>query len=115
MNTRRRLVIALGACASVPGSVFAQPKKPPGVIGWLNTGLREASGDNLAEFKKKLATLGWQEGLFLAERQRIVQFALSQRWPVVGGAALAAAGALLSYSADASALYRALRIMSIGS
>ena len=272
MNNRRRVVIALGACASVPGTVFAQAKKPPVVIGWLNTGLREASGDNLAEFKKELATLGWQEGanyileelyaagqpnrlpalaeelaakkpalivaspapatiaaakaapripivvvtgispvntglaaslarpggmvtgltslvdelsakylelllaaapkvkrvgilgnvkvpayptyiknthtaierfriearfaevgnaeeldralpmlakegvqalvllpsagLFLAERQRIVQFALSQRWPVVGGAALAAAGALLSYSADASALYR---------
>jgi putative ABC transport system substrate-binding protein len=45
-------------------------------------------------------------GLFNAERERILQFALSQRWPVVGGAAMAPAGALLSYSADTSALYR---------
>ena len=64
MNTRRRLVISLGACASVPGTVFAQAKKPPVVIGWLSAGLRpEAGGGNLlAEVKKELATLGWQEG-----------------------------------------------------
>jgi putative ABC transport system substrate-binding protein len=64
MNTRRRLVVALGACASVPGTVFAQSKKPPVVIGWLSIGLRpEAVRDSLAEFKKELATLGWQEGI----------------------------------------------------
>jgi putative ABC transport system substrate-binding protein len=56
------LVIALGACASVPGTVFAQAKKPPVVIGWLSTGLRTEAAGNLAEFKKELATLGWQEG-----------------------------------------------------
>ena len=63
MNTRRRLIIALGACASLPGNVFAQSKKPPVVIGWLSAGpWPEAGGGNLAEFKKELATLGWQEG-----------------------------------------------------
>ena len=63
MNTRRRLIISLGACASVPGTVFAQAKKPPVVIGWLSAGLREAGEGTLAEFKKELATLGWQEGV----------------------------------------------------
>jgi putative ABC transport system substrate-binding protein len=42
--------------------VFAQAKKPPVVIAWLSAGQREADGANLAEFKKELATLGWQEG-----------------------------------------------------
>jgi putative ABC transport system substrate-binding protein len=45
-------------------------------------------------------------GLFTTERQRIVKFALAQRWPVAGGAGLATAGALLSYSADALANFR---------
>ena len=45
-------------------------------------------------------------GLFVAERRRIVKLALAQRWPVVGGGGLATQGALLSYSADGSALYR---------
>ena len=64
MNNRRRLVISLGACASVPGTVFAQAKKPPVVIGWLSAGARpEAGGANFAEFKKELATLGWHEGV----------------------------------------------------
>jgi putative ABC transport system substrate-binding protein len=40
-------------------------------------------------------------GLFGAERQRIVKFALVQRWPVVAGPQVFAnEGALLSYSAD---------------
>ena len=40
-------------------------------------------------------------GLFGAERQRIVKFALAQRWPVVAGPQVFAdEGALLSYSAD---------------
>ena len=45
-------------------------------------------------------------GLFNAEQQRIVQFALSQRWPVIGAAGWGAPGALLSYSADSLALHR---------
>src|SRR5262245_59830037 len=59
MNNRRRLVIALGACASVPGTTFAQAKKSPVVIGWLS--VRQRGADELAEFKKEFATLGWQE------------------------------------------------------
>jgi putative ABC transport system substrate-binding protein len=63
MNNRRRLLIALGACASVPRTVFPQTKKLTVVIGWLGAGLRpEAGAGNLAEFKKELATLGWKEG-----------------------------------------------------
>jgi putative ABC transport system substrate-binding protein len=45
-------------------------------------------------------------GPFLTERKRIAQFALEQRWPVIGGALWADDGALLSYSADPSAAYR---------
>jgi putative ABC transport system substrate-binding protein len=46
-------------------------------------------------------------GLFHVERQRIVQFALSQRWPVIGPTdQFAVGGALLSYSADTSGHYR---------
>src|SRR5262245_58839296 len=45
-------------------------------------------------------------GVLGAERQRIVQFALAQRWPVIGGIGWGAVGALLSYSADTLALIR---------
>jgi len=44
--------------------------------------------------------------LLEVERQRILKFALAQRWPVVVGRGGAAAGALLSYSADILANYR---------
>jgi len=63
MNNRRRLIIALGSAVSMRRDVLAQAKKPPVVIGWLNTLRPEAEVANLlAEFKKELATLGWQEG-----------------------------------------------------
>ena len=62
MNKRRRLLISLGTAVAIPRDVFAQAKKPPVVIGWLSAGQREADGANLAEFKKELATLGWQDG-----------------------------------------------------
>ena len=46
-------------------------------------------------------------GLFVTERRRILKLALAQRWPVVAGPVVyAEEGALLSYSADASVLYR---------
>ena len=61
MNTRRRLFMAFGACA-VPGTVFAQAKKPPVVIGWLNSQSRPRSGGNIAVFKEAMGTLGWKEG-----------------------------------------------------
>jgi putative ABC transport system substrate-binding protein len=64
MNTRRKSLIALAATVSLPRFVYAQAKKPPVVIGWLGAGPRpEAGAGNLAEFKKELATLGWQEGV----------------------------------------------------
>jgi putative ABC transport system substrate-binding protein len=64
MNSRRKSLIALAATVSLPRLVLAQAKKPPVVIGWLSTGPRpEAGRGGLAEFKKELATLGWQEGV----------------------------------------------------
>jgi putative ABC transport system substrate-binding protein len=63
MNNRRNLLIALAAVPFTPGAVFAQAKKPPVVIGWLSASARrvDGGGGGLAEFKKELATLGWQE------------------------------------------------------
>ena len=62
---RRGIVIAAGAWPALAwtGAGFGQAKKPPLVIGWLSAGQREAGGANLVEFKKELATLGWQEGV----------------------------------------------------
>jgi putative ABC transport system substrate-binding protein len=63
MNNRRNLLIVLSATLFTPRAAFAQSKKPPVVIGWLSSGPRpEAGRGGLAEFKKELATLGWQEG-----------------------------------------------------
>jgi putative ABC transport system substrate-binding protein len=46
-------------------------------------------------------------GMFIAERARIVSFALAQHWPVIAGPrTFAEQGALLSYSADSLALHR---------
>jgi putative ABC transport system substrate-binding protein len=63
--TRRTFILAAAAwpALALVGAAFAQSKKPPVVIGWLSAGLRpEAGGGNLAELKKELATLGWQDG-----------------------------------------------------
>ena len=61
---RRSFVIAaaMWPALAFAGAVFGQSKKPPVVVGWLSAGQREADGANLAEFKKELATLGWQDG-----------------------------------------------------
>jgi putative ABC transport system substrate-binding protein len=45
-------------------------------------------------------------GPLAAERKQVVRFALEQRWPVIGGTGWAEDGALLSYGADLSAVYR---------
>ena len=48
-----------------------------------------------------------QSGWINVERRRILTLALAQRWPVVSGlSAFAVEGALLSYSADRSVLFR---------
>ena len=63
MNNRRKVLVVLSAATFTPQTLFAQSKKLPVVIGWLSVGQRpEAVRGNLAEFKKELATLGWQEG-----------------------------------------------------
>ena len=64
MNSRRKSLIVLGVVTvSLPRLLFAQSKKRPVVIGWLSLGQRPEAGRGvLAEFKKELATLGWQEG-----------------------------------------------------
>ena len=71
MNNRRSLVIALGACASVPGTVFAQAKNPPVVIGWLGAGAADMGSLNLQLFKEALAALGRTEG---------ADFVVDARW-----------------------------------
>ena len=55
MNNSRRLVIALGAAASMPHTVFAQAKKPPVLIGLLGNGSRNER--TLAAFTEGMAAL----------------------------------------------------------
>ena len=45
-------------------------------------------------------------GPLATERKRVVKFALEQRWPVIGGTGWAEDGALLSYGAEISAIFR---------
>jgi putative ABC transport system substrate-binding protein len=71
MNTRRDLLIVLGATTLTPRTLFAQAKKLPVLIGWLHFSSRESSGHLLAAFKEGLAALGWHEG------SRIV---IEERW-----------------------------------
>ena len=71
MNTRRSLVIALGAAGSFARALFAQVKKQPALIGWLNSGSRESNAWQLAAFKEGLAALGYKEGH---------QFVIEERW-----------------------------------
>ncbi len=71
MSARRDLLALLGAVAMTPRAVFAQAKKAPILIGWLNGGSRESGGHYLAAFKEGLAALGWKEGS---------NFVLEQRW-----------------------------------
>jgi putative ABC transport system substrate-binding protein len=93
MNNRRRLLIALGTCASVPGTVCAQTKKSPAVIGFLGFGSPETGAQNVAAFKEGLAALGWKEGAQFvmdvhwaeSERERLPPLieALAKRKPAV--------------------------------
>lgn len=71
MNARRRLLVVLGATSLAPWVVFAQAKKAPAVIGWLNFGSRESFSHQLAAFKEGLAALGHREGQ---------QFVIEERW-----------------------------------
>ena len=71
MDNRRKLVIALGACASVPGTLFAQAKKAPVLIGWLSINSREREAQFIATFIDGLTALGWKERS---------QFLIEGRW-----------------------------------
>src|SRR5262245_24044779 len=71
MNKRRNLLIALGAASATPGTVFAQAKKPPVVIGWLHLSSREVDAWQLAAFKEGLTALGYKEGQ---------QYVMEERW-----------------------------------
>jgi putative ABC transport system substrate-binding protein len=71
MNTRRRLIIVLGASSFAPRALFAQSKKPAVVIGWLDMGGLESGQRNLSALKEGLVALGWKEG---------AQFVIETRW-----------------------------------
>ncbi len=60
MNTRRKLLIVLGTAPITPRALYAQSKKAPVVIGWLQGGVGGVAGLNA--FKEGLAELGWKEG-----------------------------------------------------
>jgi putative ABC transport system substrate-binding protein len=61
MNTRRSMLLVLGATALTPRAVFSQAKQPI-LIGWLHTDSSELSGQYLSAFKEGLAALGWKDG-----------------------------------------------------
>ncbi len=71
MNTRRKLLIVLGAASLTPRAVFAQAKKPQVVIGWLGAATRETGARGLTAFKEGMAALGWKEGQ---------QYVIEARW-----------------------------------
>jgi putative ABC transport system substrate-binding protein len=71
MNTRRSLVMMLGAAAAMPQVLFAQAKKPPVLIGWLSLGTGGPGTHSLGAFKEGLTALGWKEG---------TQFVVEGRW-----------------------------------
>jgi putative ABC transport system substrate-binding protein len=81
MNTRRDLIIALGASTLMPSALFAQ-SKPPVLIGWLNTDSRELSAQYLSAFKEGLTALGWREGAQVVIEERWADGRIDQLQPL---------------------------------
>ena len=71
MDSRRKLLIALGTMAYAPQALFAQTTRKPVLIGWLAPGTRASSALNLAAFKEGMAAFGWKEG---------ATYVLHERW-----------------------------------
>jgi putative ABC transport system substrate-binding protein len=71
MNNRRNLLIALSATLFTPVAVCAQAKKPPVVIGWLNTNAAKSGAPLIAAFREGMTALGWQEG---------TKYVIEERW-----------------------------------
>jgi putative ABC transport system substrate-binding protein len=72
-STRREFLIAAAAWPALAwaGAAFGQSKKPPILIGWLNSSSRERDASTLGAFKEGMAALGWKEG---------ANYALEERW-----------------------------------
>src|SRR5262245_12337643 len=89
MNTRRELLIVLCAGASIPWTLFAQSRKSPVLIGWLNSESRFTSAalGNLAAFKEEMASRGWKED---------ANYVLEERWAEGQRARLPSLGAELA-------------------
>ena len=71
MNTRRRLLIALGTGTYAPQALFGQAPRQPVLIGWLAPGTRAGNALNLAAFKEGMAAFGWKEA---------ATYVLHERW-----------------------------------
>ena len=70
MNTRRRLVLALGAGTLAPFAAFAQPRKTIHRIGVLGTGSQANGATLYGAFAQELKSLGYVEGKTLAFEYR---------------------------------------------
>jgi putative ABC transport system substrate-binding protein len=70
VNTRRRLLIEIGAAATIPRSVFAQSQKSARVIGWISATGRESGTPGIRAFKEELNALGWREGHQIVVEER---------------------------------------------
>ena len=63
MNKRRKLVIALGACAlAAPLGLFAQPQGKVWRIGFLGNSSPELEANLVGPFREGLRELGYVEG-----------------------------------------------------
>ncbi|MBI3917027.1 MAG: ABC transporter substrate-binding protein [Betaproteobacteria bacterium] len=73
LASRRAFILAAAAWPALAwmGAAFGQSKKPPVVIGWLNSGSRTRGGRSLPAFKEGMAALGWKEGS---------NYVLEERW-----------------------------------
>jgi putative ABC transport system substrate-binding protein len=85
-STRRALLLAAAAWPALAwaSAAFAQTKKAPIVIGWLNGGSRVASGHLFAAFKEGLAALGRKEGPNVIFEERWAD-GRSDRLPALAG------------------------------
>ena len=71
MNNRRKLVTVLGIAALLSRTTFAQDKKPPALIGWLNPSSPKTRGYALPAFREGMMAHGWREG---------EHFVIEERW-----------------------------------
>ena len=70
MKRRAALIAAAAWLSLIWSREAAAQARPPVLIGWLNTGSRDVSGQRLATFKDGMAELGWKDGATYVVEER---------------------------------------------